>query len=93
MNGKKGTDARPVPLEATTVAEDESVATTVALAMSSVRGVDAAELPSINDVVNTDALDTLFEGGARTGEVRFPYCDHVVVVEGNHRVEIHDRLV
>lgn len=92
MSNQNITD-RPVPLASTTVSEGESVATTVTLAMESVRRVDAAELPSIHDAVDTDALDALFRGSARTGQVSFPYCDHLVVVEGNGRVEIHDRRV
>ncbi|QLG26902.1 hypothetical protein HUG10_04805 [Halorarum halophilum] len=93
MSNQNVADSRPVPLASTTVYEGETVATTVTFAMGSVRGVDAAELPPIHDAVDTDALDALFQGSARTGQVSFPYCDHLVVVDGNGRVEIHDRPV
>ena len=71
--------------------EPASVATVVAV--SSVEDRAADSLPSLNDSIDPDALDTLVESwreGAtgRSGDITFAFSDSLVTVDGSGRVTV-----
>lgn len=51
----------------------------VVMAVADAKDVEPTELRPLNDVVDPDALDTLFQNGT-TGELTFEYEGHHVVV-------------
>lgn len=72
--------------------EDE-LALTIVEAVAERDGVDVTDLqPPLHDVVDTDALESLFErtpDGA-TASVSFAYCGYTVRVDATGDVEISD---
>ncbi|MFP9191700.1 HalOD1 output domain-containing protein [Natronosalvus vescus] len=49
------------------------------------------EYPPLHDVINTDALDQLFESPATDVTVTFPYLTYQISLESNGHVEIDVR--
>lgn len=77
----------------------ESLATNVVETVAARRGVDPTTLPSLNDAVDTDALDALFaplfDGTPRVdddshpgGWVRFRYAGYQVTVTADGSVDL-----
>lgn len=54
-------------------------------------GIDPLELPPLYDVVDPDALDTLFRDPDVTGTVSFTYMDRRVSVDPGGTVTIGDQ--
>lgn len=75
------------------IQEDEQVSTAVVFATSKVSGEEPCSIPSLTDVVDTDALDTLF-AAKQTGEPRsggrvlFVYNECRVTVENGEYVTV-----
>lgn len=44
----------------------------------------------LNDVIDLDALDSLFHTGNTGGRVEFTYMDYRIVVKGNDDIEISE---
>lgn len=68
---------------------EESVTTTVVRTVASLRGVDASELTRLHDVIDPDALDTIFplDGGrseSASVAVRFRYEGFEATVTRRH---------
>ena len=52
-------------------------------------GTDPRELPVLNDTIDTEALDRLFEGDARlAGAISFRYCGYGVTVSANGEISV-----
>lgn len=65
----------------------EPVTQQVITAVAEKEGVDEADLETpLYDVIDPDALDTLFRGGS--GTVRFEYLEYVVTVDSDNTVEV-----
>lgn len=74
--------------------KDESMSMAVVQAVSAIEGKDPLALPPLADVINTDALDTLFDAGGedvpRTGgRLSFVYSRCRITVEDGERVTLH----
>lgn len=72
---------------------DEAVSTAVVQAVSAIENRDPASLQPLANVVNTDALDTLFapraDGTARTGgRISFVYSDCRLTVDNNEYLTV-----
>ncbi|UTF55623.1 HalOD1 output domain-containing protein [Natronosalvus rutilus] len=53
--------------------------------VAALEGTDPLELPPLYDVVEPDALESIFSptisGTARVGRIEFPYAGHTITVE------------
>ncbi len=67
---------------------DESVSIAVVSAVARRAGVDPVELRPLYDVVDTEALDTLFT--ADVGTLTFPYEGYLVTVDADGSVRVED---
>jgi hypothetical protein len=71
--------------------DEEPISTRIVWAVADDVGVDPTDLPPLHDEIDTEALDTLVDGGtARPGSctVRFTYADRVVrVTDGDISLE------
>lgn len=76
-------------------APSNSVTTAVVEAVAAYRDVDPASLePPLHDVIDTDALETVFaptRRGSRSGTVTFVYDGLEITVDANGTVGIDDR--
>ncbi len=80
--------ARPVP-EAVRVEADGPPSEAVLRAVQTAAGVDLAESDErLVDVVDTDALDDLFDPAAPDGRVEFAFCGCRVTVESDGHVRV-----
>ena len=75
------------------IAPDESVSTAVRRAVSAVEGRESGSLRPLSDVLDPDALDTLFEprsnGRPRTGgQLSFIYSDCVVTIDNGEYLSL-----
>jgi len=76
----------------TPAADHRHLATSVAFAVAEAKGVEPHDLPSIEAVVDGDALDALFRGRnvARSGaSVEFTFADCTVHIHADESVCIH----
>lgn len=91
---------RPAPPASppTTVVEpddDASICMAIVELIARCEGVDPTDIDRpLNEVVDTDALDRLFDPGSGPGqfggEVSFRYCGYAVTVDGRRRIVIED---
>ncbi|WP_080508338.1 HalOD1 output domain-containing protein [Haloparvum sedimenti] len=74
-------ESPPTPPQSTKVVE----------AVAAELGVDPTtlEIP-LTEVVDPDALDTLFNGQDRSGEVRFSYYGYRVVVQADGEISLRE---
>ena len=75
------------------IAPDESVSTAVVHAVSAVEGREPSSLRPLSDVLDPDALDTLFEprsnGRPRIGgQLSFIYSDCVVTIDNGEYLSL-----
>lgn len=74
--------------------QGESVSIRVARKVAECEGIDPVALdPPLHDVIDTDALDSLFRARSRRGggpdaTIEFTYREHTVVVDGSGRVRV-----
>lgn len=59
-------------------------------AVAEAAGTAPTSLPSLNGVVDPDALDALFSGDRTSGEVSFPYAGYRITVTADQRVTVVD---
>lgn len=62
-------------------------------AVAAHNGVDELSLPPLNDVLDPDALDALFEGKGASGNetIAFEYADCLVRCSADGTVDVFDR--
>lgn len=74
------------------IADNESVSTAVVYAVSDVVGRDPVSLPPLANVIDPDALDTLFRpwngDGHSRGHVSFRYANCRVTVDDGEQVTV-----
>lgn len=77
--------------EAETVFEPEqcrSVSEAVVKAVADAENVEPIELQPLYDVIDPDALDSLFRPHAARGRITFQYHGYTVEVDGNSTVSL-----
>ncbi|MFC7142230.1 HalOD1 output domain-containing protein [Halosimplex aquaticum] len=69
-----------------------SLSETVVSSVAAHKGVEEMALPSLYDVLDPDALDSLFDtpGPTQGGRVRFHYAGCIVVCESDGTVDVRD---
>jgi hypothetical protein len=82
-----GTIVRPND-RTSTLTTDAAVSTAVIEAVTEAAGTQAENLPVLNEVVDTDALDALFAGSETTGTIQFRYAGCDVTVSSDHTVHV-----
>ncbi|THE65921.1 hypothetical protein D8Y22_05205 [Salinadaptatus halalkaliphilus] len=72
-------------MERTVVTTHDTVCERIVTAVAELEDVDPVELPPLFDVVDPDALSTIFRStttsGPRTGQVSFPYAGYDISIE------------
>lgn len=72
---------------------EESITTTVAVAIAEATGQDVMDIPPIGSYVDCEAFDTLLESADSTLSISFNYEDRRVFVTGDGRIEVTKRNV
>ncbi|WP_436923690.1 HalOD1 output domain-containing protein [Halosimplex amylolyticum] len=69
-----------------------SLSETVVSSVAAHRGVEEMSLPSLYEVLDPDALDSLFDtpGSIPAGRVTFEYADCTVVCKSDGTVDVRD---
>lgn len=77
------------PIARRDIAGDPTPTIGVVELVSTVSGMSQTELPPLHDVVDPDALDTVFRDHD-VGKVVFPYCGFAVVVSADGRLSLYE---
>jgi len=75
---------------------ETSMTVAVVEAVSSVRNCEPTALPPLYDVVDTDALDAMFDPdstGERDCRVSFVFDDHRVTIDDSERITVEPAAV
>lgn len=87
--------SRPAPPRTATVSDsgssrvtDTSVGTAVFEAVADATDTPAEEMPVLYDVVDPDALDSLFSDSTVDGRIRFRYAGSVVTVAADGTIDV-----
>jgi len=67
-----------------------SQSTKVVEAVADELDVDPMDLDPLIEVIDPDALDTLFKGQNRSGEIRFSYSGYRVIVQEDGQVMLNE---
>lgn len=73
-----------------TTGEGVAPSTAVTEAVSARAGAPVSELPPLNEVVDPDALNTLFVDRGAGGSVEFQYAGCRVTVHADHTIEVSE---
>lgn len=82
----------PPPIVSTETEWDGSVSVDIVNAVAAVSDVSPAELPTLNEVIDADAIEYLFSNAVDDILLRFQYAGFVVTINGDS-VNIHESMI
>jgi hypothetical protein len=82
----------PPPLVSTETDWDGSVSVDIVNAVAAVSDVPPVELPTLNEVIDTDAVESLFSNAVDDYLLRFQYAGFIVTINGDS-VNVHESML
>lgn len=83
--------ADALPCHRTNAARDRPLGPVILEAVSEESGTDVLELPPLEDVIDTDALESLFRDCQTDWTLGFHYDGYEVVVQSNRSIALYER--
>lgn len=75
-------------IEMVVMAGETTVSERIVREIARAKGVDPLDLEPLYDVIDTDALDSMFQSSPSTASLEFEYSGYEVRVEGPEEIEI-----